>query len=176
MQKCRKSALTFGLSPIYTFPYWILPSTVFNSLLKTQNKSKMKLEKIVAQKCSVKMVYLKNSLQFRGKHLCWGLIFMKLQPATLLKWDSSAVAFLQILHNFQKHLFQRTLANGSFRNNVQESMQIMRGLHKLILSANKMAAMAKSDVHWWKEVAFFFLIFVLRERNQTRSELSGEIL
>ena len=35
-----------------------------------------------------------------------------------------------------------------FQNYVQESMQVMRGLHKLILSTEKMVVTANRDVHW----------------------------
>ena len=36
-------------------------------------------------------------------------------------------------------------------------MQILHGLHKLILSTSKMAEGAKQDVHWWRETAFYII-------------------
>ena len=56
------------------------------------------------------------------------------------------------------------------------NFQIMHVLHKLILSTSKMTEGTKhKNVHWWKETAFFYMIIVLREGNQTRFELFSKI-
>ena len=51
------------------------------------------------------------------KHLCWGLVLIKLQvfrPATLLKRDYNTGVFLWIQSNFQECLFWRISTNGCF--------------------------------------------------------------
>ena len=48
---------------------------------------------------------------FTGKHLCWSLLFTKLQAfriATLLKKDPYTGVFLWNLRNSEEHLFWRT--------------------------------------------------------------------
>ena len=60
------------------------------------------------RRCSIKRAILKHFAIFMGKHFCWSLFLIKLQtfrPATLLKRNSNAVAFLWILRNFKEHLF-----------------------------------------------------------------------
>ena len=52
-------------------------------------------------------------------------------------------------------------SNVSFQNCVPESIKMMRGLHKLILSTNKMVVAEKQDVHRWKETLFNFIWFLL---------------
>ena len=46
------------------------------------------------------MTVLKIFAIFTRKQLCWCLFLIKLHPATLLKRDSKAGAFLRILRNF----------------------------------------------------------------------------
>ena len=59
--------------------------------------------------------------KFTGKHLSQILFFNKvagLRPATLLKRESGKGVFLQILQNFQKHLFtERIWTTASDTNN-----------------------------------------------------------
>ena len=53
---------------------------------------------------------------FAGKHMCWSYFLIKLQgwrTGIVLKRESNASAFLQILRNFLEHLFWSTSANGS---------------------------------------------------------------
>ena len=82
------------------------------------------------RRCSIKRAILKHFAIFMGKHFCWSLFLIKLQtfrPATLLKRNSNAVAFLWILRNFKEHLFHRTpldeylrkFSTGAFLCNLQ---------------------------------------------------------
>ena len=55
---------------------------------------------------------LKNFAHFTGKHLCWSLFLIQLQvfrPATLLKRDSNAGAFLRNLKIFKSTYFEEYL-------------------------------------------------------------------
>ena len=59
------------------------------------------------RKCSVKKGVLKTFAIFTGKHLCWSLFLIKLQPwrpATLLKRDSNTDVFVWIVRDFWEHL------------------------------------------------------------------------
>ena len=52
-------------------------------------------------RCSVKKRALKNFANFTGKHLCWSLLFIKLQAfKALLKRDSNTGVFLRNVQNF----------------------------------------------------------------------------
>ena len=52
-----------------------MSSTALQLFTLSQNKSKMKLEKVVVQRHSIK-IFLKNPLKFTGKHLSCSL-FLK---------------------------------------------------------------------------------------------------
>lgn len=66
--------------------------------------------------------------------------------------------FLVNFAQFLRTAFHKKPANGSLENHVNERMEIMFDLHKLILSENKMPIqMAIRDVHWWKEAVLDFI-------------------
>ena len=77
-------------------------------------------------------------LRFKGKHKYWSLSSMKLQIGGLQFYQKEILA--QVFSCGFFTVFKNTYltpANGSLRNHVRESKE-MRGLHKLILTTNKM--------------------------------------
>ena len=121
---------------------------------------------------------LESSLEdlFNKRHQCWSLPFNQVagwRPATLFKETPAQVSPYEFWCNFKEHLLDAAPACDSFRNHVHESVNIMRGLHKWILSTNKTTMAARN---WWKDTVFIlYQISALRERNQTCFELSRKI-
>ena len=71
---------------------------------------------------------------------------------------SPAQVFLVNFAKFLRTVFHKKPANGSLENHVNERMEVMYDLHKLILSKNKMLIqMAIRDMHWWKEGVLNFI-------------------
>ena len=67
------------------------------------------------------IVALKIFASFTGKHLCWSLLLIKLQPlspATLLRRDSNTGVFLRKIWSFSENLFfYRTPLVAAFETN-----------------------------------------------------------
>ena len=66
------------------------------------------------RRCSAKKGVLKNFANFKGKHLCWGLLLIKLQSwrtTTLLKRDSNTDVSYDICQNFKNIYFEEHLSN-----------------------------------------------------------------
>ena len=78
----------------------------------TKQKKKLLYTEAVAQRCSVKKVFLEISQKFTGKHLCQSFFFNKvagLRPATLLKKRLWHRCFPVNLVEFLRTLFLRWL-------------------------------------------------------------------
>ena len=88
---------------------------------------------------------------------------MKL-PARDLNFIEKRLASLAC---FCRNLFHRILGNALFWNHENESMQVMHGLHKLILWTSMMAKGAKQDVYWWKKTGFTSSDYSFKERESS---------
>ena len=94
-------------------PLWILLYKYFSSWEILRNYST--IFRSSHQRCSIKKAILKYFVIFTGKHLCRGLLLIKLKAircVALLKRDSNTDIFLHILWNLEEDLFWRTLVNG----------------------------------------------------------------
>ena len=78
-----------------------------------------------------KIVVLKNSANFTGKHLCWSHFLIKLQAwgsATLLKRDSNTDVFLWNKQNFTNTYFKehlQTTADQMICNKILEKIRAL---------------------------------------------------
>ena len=99
-----------------------------------------------------KIGVLKNLAISTGKHLCWSLFLIKLQPwrhGTLLKTDSKTSAFQWILRNLWEHLFHRGPSDGCLSPGSSLSNH---SIPFKINHSNKMA-------HYWHQGILYLQIF-----------------
>ena len=69
-----------------------------------------------SRKCSIKRGVLKNFSKLTGKHLCRGLILIKLQAWGLKLSKFGTGVFLQILRNFWERILYKTPPGDCFCN------------------------------------------------------------
>ena len=76
-------------------------------------------------KCSVKKIVFENFARFTGKHLCWGLLLIKLQawkPATLLKKNPARVPSCEYCKICKNNYFDEHLRTAVYLGPCQISM------------------------------------------------------